>query len=102
MSRVKYSVKLLPAAENDLAEILEYIIADNPRAAEILLERIEKDIHSLSLYPYLGRIPVDSDIAEMGYRYLVVENYVVFYIIEDAMVYVHRILHGARDYTNIL
>jgi len=38
----------------------------------------------------------------MGYRFLVVQNYLIFYTIEDRTIWVHRILHGARDYLSLL
>jgi hypothetical protein len=33
---------------------------------------------------------------------LVVDNYLVFYVIEEEVIYVHRIVHGARDYSQLL
>jgi plasmid stabilization system protein ParE len=38
----------------------------------------------------------------LGYRYLVVGNYLIFYRIKSNAVYVYRVLHGARNYTEIL
>ena len=38
----------------------------------------------------------------MGYRHLVVENYLIFYEIENQTIFVHRILDGARDYLSLL
>ena len=50
----------------------------------------------------LGRIPRDHDIAMLGYRYLIIGEYLAFYRLEPSVVLVHRILHGARDYSDIL
>jgi toxin ParE1/3/4 len=96
------SVRLLALAEQDLADIYEYISVDNPSAAERLLGRIEKDLGSLATQPLLGRIPRDPDIARLGYRYLIIADYLAFYRLESSVVLVHRILHGARDYAEIL
>jgi toxin ParE1/3/4 len=98
----KRSVRLLALAEQDLADIYEYISVDNPSAAERLLSRIEKDLGSLATQPLLGRIPRDPDIARLGYRYLIIADYLAFYRLEPSVVLVHRILHGARDYVDIL
>jgi toxin ParE1/3/4 len=38
----------------------------------------------------------------MGYRYLIVADYLVFYTFEEQTVLVHRIIHGARDYLRLL
>jgi plasmid stabilization system protein ParE len=33
----------------------------------------------------------------MGYRFLIVDDYLIFYTISRKTVLVHRIIHGARD-----
>jgi len=98
VSRPEYSVRLLRIAEDDLTEIVSYIAADRPLAAEALVAKIEKNLALLSKHPYMGRIPKEEDLASLGYRYLVIDRYLVFYIVEESTVLVHRILHGARDY----
>ena len=88
-------------AEDDLTEIISYVAADRPSAAEALADKIEKNLSLLSTHPHLGRIPSEEDLARQGYRYLVVDNYLIFYTIEETTVLVHRILHGARDYLRL-
>ena len=85
-----------------MAEVITYIAADRPSAAEALATKIEKNIRLLSDNPHLGQIPKEEELARLGYRYLVVENYLIFYIIERQTIYIHRILHGARDYLSLL
>lgn len=50
----------------------------------------------------LGPVPRDPDIAQLGYRYLIIGEYLAFYKIEGSQILIHRILHGARDYSEIL
>ena len=102
MSRRDYTIRLLSPAETDLAEILLYIAVDNPTAAEKLADNIERRLARLQKLPHSGQIPSDLRIAQMGYRYLVMENYLVFYMVEGVEVFVHRVLHGARDYKDLL
>jgi plasmid stabilization system protein ParE len=101
MSRASYGVRLLRIAEDDFLEIVQYISADRPSAADALATKIEKSLHLLSKNPHLGRVPEESELAQLGYRYLVVEEYLTFYTIESQSIFVHRILHGARDYLNL-
>ena len=101
MSRPEFSVKLVRVAEDDLREIVLYVAADRPSASEELANKLEKNIGLLSKHPHLGRVPKEEELARLGYRYLVIENYLVFYKIEGRTVYVHRILHGARDYLSL-
>ncbi len=102
MKRPRCAVRLLRAAGEDLSEIYEYIAADNLKAAEAILARIEENLELLAREPQFGRIPVDEELVRMGYRYLIVANYLVFYTFEEQTVLVHRIIHGARDFLRLL
>lgn len=101
MSTSKFVVRLLSVAEEDLSEVITFIAADNPAAAMALADKIEKSLEDLARHPRLGRVPEDPNLMQMGYRYLVVENYLVFYVVEARMVIIHRILHGARNYRDL-
>jgi len=98
----KRAVRLLRLAEEDFTDIVTYISAQRPQAAEVLAQRIEKSLKLLSVNPYLGRVPNDTMLVELGYRYLVVQDYLIFYVCEDQTIYVHRIIHVARDYRELL
>jgi toxin ParE1/3/4 len=98
VSRPKYTVRLLRIAEDDFQEIIGYIAADRPPAAEALAAKIETNLRLLTSNPHLGHVPKEEELARLHYRYLVVENYLLFYTIEGRVIYIHRILHGARDY----
>ena len=100
MNSSKNAVRLLSVAEEDLSEAITFIAADNPDAALALADTIEKGLGDLASHPRMGRVPDDSNLMQMGYRYLVVENYLVFYVIEARAV-IHRILHGARNYRDL-
>jgi plasmid stabilization system protein ParE len=102
VKRRKNSVRLLRIAEEDFTDIVTYVAAQNPEAAEILAQRIEKNLMLLAGNPYLGRIPNDTRLTELGYRYLVVEDYLIFSVVEGRTICVHRIIHGARDYGELL
>ena len=98
----KYQIRLLSIAEEDFTEIISYISADNPTAANSFANKIEKNLDLLSENPNLGRIPRDEEIRNLGYRYLIVQNYLIFYTIEEKIIFIHRVLHGARDYKTLL
>ena len=102
MPKDKYQIRFLKIAEEDFAEIVSYIGADNPKAANTIANKIEKNLELLSENPLLGRKPRDEEIRKLRYRYLIVQNYIIFYTIENKTIYIHRILHSARDYKSIL
>ena len=102
MAKDKYQVRLLKIAEEDFSEIVSYIGNDNIKAANELANMFEINYDFLSINPLLGRIPRDEEIKNMGYRYLIVQNYLIFYSIGEKSILIHRIIHGARNYKDIL
>jgi toxin ParE1/3/4 len=102
MSQTKREVRLLRIAKDDLTEIISYIASDRPAAATNLIDRFDQKLSLLADNPHLGSAPKESSLTSLGYRYLVLDSYLVFYVIEAQTIYVHRIVHGARDYTVLL
>ena len=100
--RSEYQIRLLRLAEEDLNEIILFIAQDNLSAAENIATKIEKNIQTLTNHPRLGKVPNEPDLAGAGYRYLIIDNYLIFYTIEEETILVHRIIHGARDYRRLL
>ncbi|MGC1454637.1 MAG: type II toxin-antitoxin system RelE/ParE family toxin [Nitrospirota bacterium] len=96
------TIRLLGIAEDDLAEIMTFIAEDNIAAADKFADKIEAHIGRLADHPSLGRVPAEEELARLGYRYLVVDNYLVFYTVSAKVILIHRIIHGARDYLLLL
>ena len=94
-----YEIRYLSTAEKDLIDIFEYIKQDNPAAAISQLEKFDKSISQLVLNPFLGVIPKDERLKKLGYRMLIVDKYLVFYVVKTKIVQVRRIIHGARRYS---
>ncbi|MCR4318570.1 MAG: type II toxin-antitoxin system RelE/ParE family toxin [Planctomycetes bacterium] len=67
-----------------------------------LQKKIKQRLLRLKSFPKTGAIPVESELSELGYRFVIVDNYLIFYTVGTRIVTVHRILHGARDYLTIL
>jgi len=105
-STYEYRIGLAPLANDDLFDIAEYITNElqSPQSAEVQLRRIKAAIMTLGDYPY--RVPLirESLLARRGYRALVVDNYMVFYLIQepDKEVNIMRVLYAKRDYKNHL
>ena len=102
MPKSKFAIRLLSAAEQDFNDIIEYILLENPSAAITISDTIEKNLNLLANNPQLGRVPNDEELLRMGYRYLIVLDYLVFYKIEAHTIFVYRIIHGARNYKSLL
>jgi plasmid stabilization system protein ParE len=72
---VKYRIRYLPIAQEDLISIFDYIAKDSPERALAFVEKLDKRIGSLVQQPFLGRIPRHQKLREYGYRVLVIESY---------------------------
>ena len=98
----RYEIEYLEIANSDLGEIFDYIMRDNPNSATILLDEIDASISNLADFPELGIQPKDGKLKALGYRILIVSKYLVFYIIRENVIEVHRILHGSRNYNYLV
>ncbi len=85
-------------AEEDLIEIWTYIAADNPVAAEKLVDRIDAKCQILAESPDLG--PARPDIAP-NLRYFPVGRYLILYREIAGGIEVVRVVHGARHLPDI-
>jgi toxin ParE1/3/4 len=87
-------VQLAPRARLDLIHIGDYLERESgKRTALRWLYRLEKKAMSLGEQPYAGA----EDAYLGGRRRLVVRPYLIVYRIENSIVRVSRIVHGARD-----
>jgi toxin ParE1/3/4 len=101
---MRYGVRVLGEAEEDLFEIHTYVAEkDSPSKAEALFDRLQRACESLAVYPARGRVsPELKSIGVFLYRELLVLSYRIFYRIEGRTVYVYAILDGRRDLSEIL
>lgn len=98
----KYKLEYLPIAQEDLFDIFEYVKKDKPNAAANFIVKIDKFISQLKSFPFMGTIPKDDRLQLLGYRMLVIENYLVFYVIKNNIVEIRRIIHGSRRYSFLM
>ena len=98
----KYIVRYLPAADADLVEIFDFIAQDSPKRALSYLAKFDKRIGLLEQHPQLGRLPRHPGLREYGYRVLIVESYLVFYIICGQTIEIHRVIRGSRNLDHLI
>jgi len=99
-----YKIKILQIAQDDMKAIVAHIRIDDPDAAIRMYEKIKTSISKLANFPLMGPIPMDKKIAEQGYRMIVVDPYLLFYILVmvDNTVEIHRVLHGKQNFPRFL
>jgi plasmid stabilization system protein ParE len=96
---VKRSYSLAAQAKEDLAGIAEYIGANNPTAAERVLQALRDTFSAISATPHMGRA---RDDLQQGLRVFPgsrpAHNYVVFYYVRNNGVEISDVIHGTRDW----
>jgi toxin ParE1/3/4 len=80
-------------ADEDLIALWTSIAADNPNAADRVLDAIERRWQQLAQHPLSGM--ARDDIAA-GVRHLVVGQYLTLYRVSDEGIEIIRVLHGRR------
>ncbi|MCC6273202.1 MAG: type II toxin-antitoxin system RelE/ParE family toxin [Deltaproteobacteria bacterium] len=94
----RYPILYLPSAERDLIAVLDYVSRESAAGAARILDELDKAIQRLGRFPESGAVPKDKSLKSRGYRFIVVENYLVFYRFEKKQIVVYRVLHGKRRY----
>jgi toxin ParE1/3/4 len=99
---VKYTLRYLPIAQDDLISIFDFIAQDSPSRALSFVDKLDERIGRLEVNPLLGRMPRHPKLREYGYRVLIIETYLVFYIIRGQDIEIHRVVHGSRNLDHLI
>ena len=91
-----YKVLLALHAENDLAEIYDYIAADNPANAIAFILTLEEKIYSLSTMPKRAPLIPENSLLGTRYRHLIHGKYRIIFKVQTPKVTVLRVIHGSR------
>ncbi|TCP29017.1 addiction module RelE/StbE family toxin [Scopulibacillus darangshiensis] len=103
---ITYNVVITSNAESDLQGIATYIAKElrEPLKAQMLLSKIGAAIMDLEEMPLRHAIVSDDTLALQGIRKLIVDNYIVFYVVSDMekTVTIIRTLLSRRNWLNLL
>ena len=101
-----FNLFVTDAAQSDLADAVEYIAhrLGNPFAASKMLDQIEECYSQLKQFPMLYEQCRDSRLKAMGYRRVVIGNFILVYRVAEAdqTVYILRFFYGGRDYEKLI
>ncbi len=98
----KFTIELTAKANQEISTYIESIRVDDPAAAQKMYDRIEKRIRLLMDMPYLGTECDDVQYAFLrpGYRRLVINPIVIYYLVDGLVVTITRAIHERRDVQN--
>jgi Plasmid stabilization system protein len=89
-------IVLLPIAVRDLEDIVDYLGQFYESVAIEQYDRIIEKINELAEFPEMYGIFGDGSFLHV-YRRMPVNKYLVFHVVRDEIIEIHRILHGSRD-----
>ena len=97
-------IKIADDAYYDIEEMFSYISQENKQAAIKLRKKIYDGIKGLNDFPFKFPAVQDEDAlgAERGYRYMVINPYIVFYRVLDDVIIVARVLHTRQNWLHML
>ena len=102
----KYNIQITEPAENDLYHIRKYISDEllEPAIAKRIINQIGEAIFSLEEMPTRNALVSDEKLAAQGIRKIIIDNYIIFYIVleESKMVTILRILYCRRHWIDLL
>ena len=98
-----YSIKYSNLYMDDFAEALNYIkeVLKNEVASNDLKNNANKKIQTIKQFPHTGT-RLYKDNIETKYRYIRVENYYIFYYVNDNTIFIDRFIYAKRDYIKLL
>ena len=96
-----FRVEFSEQAAEDLDEIIRYISDElfNPHAAERFYQAVGEKLELLREQPYIFPLYHDEKLSAEGFRFIVIGNYLMFYLIDEntPVVNIARLLYGKRD-----
>ena len=103
---MSYHLHITSTAEHDIMRAVDYIefVLKNPQAADNLLDAVTKQIGTLSVFPQKFRIVDDPVLASWKIRFVIINNYLAFYTIDEEKqtVMVVRFLYQKSNWCSIL
>lgn len=99
-----YKIRYLPIAQKDLQDILSYFLDNlkSPKAAMDFIDILDKSILRLKQYPYSCKLYQPQEPLEFEYRFLPVKNYLVFYIVNENIIEIHRIVYTRMNLEKLI
>ena len=92
----KFRVRITRTAERDIEEAWAFIAQDSPEEAEKFIRRLEEQIQTLERFPERCPLIPENEMLGTRYRHLIYGNYRNVFRIAGKIVYVLRVIHGAR------
>ncbi|MGN0553825.1 MAG: type II toxin-antitoxin system RelE/ParE family toxin [Oscillospiraceae bacterium] len=101
----EYTIEFLPAALNDMTEIISsFIMLGSKQGAIRIKDKLNKAGEQTLQFPYSGMSVPDPKLSKSGFRMIVVEKYLMFYKVfeEEKKITFYRVLNGKTNYPTLM
>lgn len=103
MAKAKaYKVLVFPSAQKDLTEIKTYYTNVLKTQSNAIFEKFLEQIKLLKEFPTVYPVHSDPFLRLIQYRVFSIDNYLVFYVIKNDEVQIHRVIFAKRNYIDLL
>ena len=93
---------ILEPAQRELEEIAQlHMNLVGPNSARNITNLILDTLSRLKMFPLSGHIPLDKELRNGGYRYVIAGKYICVYRLIAETVCVYHIAHGASNYPTL-
>ena len=94
--------RILPAALDELADIVGYLACESPAAAERLLDQWEEALDRLEDVDVEFALSRLGPLARLGYRAFKVGSYIALCYREGNDAVIAHVFHQSRDYASLV
>ena len=101
---MNYQIVITQVARRDIFQAVDYItyVLKNPKAANDLIDEINRKINALVPFPTAHPIVQDKLLATWQIRFIKIKNYLAFYLIKENKIIVFRFIYIKRNWISIL
>ena len=92
----RFEVRFTRKAEKDVEEIWTFIAQDSTDEATKFIRQLDKHIGTLERFPARCPLIPENEMMRSSYRHLIHGDYRVIIRVSEKIVWVMRIVHGAR------
>jgi addiction module RelE/StbE family toxin len=99
-----YNLNFTKNFKDDVRSSVKYIknTLQAPKASERLKDELKKAYKKIKQTPFMYPVVPNAYLASMGFRFIMVKKYMLFYIVDEKEVNIIRFLYGHRDWMNII
>lgn len=97
-----YKIRIAPLAINDIKAIVEYIKLDDEDIAKEIGNKLYGAIDSLITLPNRGANLSTKIAAKTDFKFILSDNYMIVYRVQDDYVSVYRVFDVRRDYKTLI